>query len=52
MFENGHSPLPNGDTVNNGGLFSTMPVYIADKFSIGKLIGDGNFAVVRQAVER
>lgn len=28
-----------------------MPSYISDRYKVGRMIGDGNFAVVRECVE-
>uniref|UniRef100_A0A8C4YYP8 non-specific serine/threonine protein kinase n=1 Tax=Gadus morhua TaxID=8049 RepID=A0A8C4YYP8_GADMO len=44
-------PPPPSSTVNgNGCLPSSSP--ILDKYEVGKVIGDGNFAVVKECVER
>ncbi len=28
-----------------------MPSYISDRYKVGRMLGDGNFAVVRECVE-
>lgn len=29
-----------------------VPPYISDRYTVGRMLGDGNFAVVRECVER
>lgn len=32
--------------------YPQVPAYIAERYKVGRTIGDGNFAVVRECVER
>lgn len=35
-----------------GGEVPAVPPYLAERYTLGRMLGDGNFAVVRECVER
>ncbi|XP_069375135.1 serine/threonine-protein kinase DCLK2-like [Paralichthys olivaceus] len=49
---NGESEQPDDATVEVNGNRSVSSSNINDKYKVGKVIGDGNFAVVKECVER
>ncbi|TMS01567.1 Serine/threonine-protein kinase DCLK2, partial [Larimichthys crocea] len=49
---NGEAEQPDDDAVEVNGNRSVSSSIINDKYQVGKVIGDGNFAVVKECVER
>lgn len=49
---NGEAEQPEEDEVEVNGNRSVSSSMINDKYKVGKVIGDGNFAVVKECVER
>ncbi|KAK5893222.1 hypothetical protein CgunFtcFv8_006115 [Champsocephalus gunnari] len=49
---NGESEQPEDNTLEVNGNRSVSSSVINDKYKVGKVIGDGNFAVVKECVER
>ncbi|XP_059210272.1 serine/threonine-protein kinase DCLK2-like [Centropristis striata] len=49
---NGEAEQPDDTTVEVNGNRSVSSSIINDKYQVGKVIGDGNFAVVKECVER
>ncbi|XP_041797400.1 serine/threonine-protein kinase DCLK1b isoform X1 [Chelmon rostratus] len=62
-MDEGDGPGSEGKTQHNSGKkrlfatesmdeYSSIPASIADRYKVGRTLGDGNFAVVRECVER
>ncbi|XP_072315252.1 serine/threonine-protein kinase DCLK2-like [Eucyclogobius newberryi] len=49
---NGEAEQPEDDVVEVNGNLLISSSMISDKYKVGKVIGDGNFAVVKECVER
>ncbi|TSK49673.1 Serine/threonine-protein kinase DCLK1 [Bagarius yarrelli] len=48
-MDEGDGPASEAEVVDEG---SQVPASIAERYKVGRMIGDGNFAVVRECVER